>query len=267
MRRRNHNTLSGGSGSRVARIMPIAAVALALIAAWVLAITMLGGQEKASSEAPVPPATTTEAAETAAAPGDDSTTASAPEDGAPESGSDPGGSEEPEAVEVERETPAPAPVPKKPVGQVIPEEPPTYNPLGKEIGPNDLTETQRGRVELAASQFVVHAYGFTGKGEKASRDYEAGISRSVVAPVFYESPGAGALAKLARQIEAEGVQATASLDSFEVSQAAPEKVRGTARFTVESDAGTNSYAQELLLENSGAIWRVEQAGEIQGGGR
>ena len=281
MRRRN-DTLSGGPGSRSARIMPIAAVTLALLALWLVTITMLGGGKEASSTDPAPQPTTPASA---AAPQADSGSSKPPTETGGDSGADgstadatddlqtdpqtdsQAGSGEPEAIEVDRQGPDSRPVPKRPVGQVIPEEAPTYNPLGKEIGPNGLTETQRGRVELAAGQFVVHAYGFTGKGEKARMDYEAGLSRSVVAPVFYESPGAVALAKLAGQIEAEGVQATASLKSFTVSQVAPESVRGTARFTVKSGAGQESYAQELLLENSGAIWRVEEAAEIQGGGR
>ena len=253
--------------------MPIAAVALALIALWLLAITMLGGQEKASSEAP--PAATTErkekvahSAEAGADAGGGSTTVTNTEDGATGSASDAGpGSEEPEAVEVERRRPAAEPVAKKSVGQIIPEDASTHNPLGKEIDPNDLTETQRGRVELAASQFVIRAYGFTGKGKEASMDYEAGLSHSVVAPVFYESPGAVVLAELAGQIESEGVRATAYLESFDVSRTAPESVGGTARFTVESDAATKSYTQDFLLENSGAIWRVKEVGEIQGGGQ
>lgn len=251
--------------------MPIVAIALALLAAWVLAVTLFGGNDEASTTNTSRNDSPTRAATTPAA----GSTREALTTGTSKTETDP------RQVDVKRDpnkdlnkgpgsssagNQGPKTTPEPPEGQVIPESGPTYNPLGKDIRPNTLTETQSGRIELAATQFAVHAYGFTGKGKKARYDYEAGVSRSVVAPDFYESPGARALADLAKRIESQGISSTAHMDSFEVTTAQPESVKGTMAFTVESAAGKKQYTQELLFKASGALWRVESAGDIKGGG-
>ena len=282
MRRRGTNL--DGSSSGPGWLMPALAVVLALAAAWVLALTLLGGGEttgqpeqgSATTVEPTPAAASTtpeKVITTDTGPGSPGVSTNDPVakegDSGPGSASSEqesgGDSPTPSAVEVDRKQ-APPPVPKKPEGQVIPKGQPKYNPLGKDIHPNQLTETQRGRVELAASQFVVHAYGFSGKGKSAGVKYEQGISRSVVAPVFYESPGAVPLAKLEKQIESTGVQSTAYLDSFDVQEVSPKTIKGAVRFTTKNPSSQKSYTQELLMQSSGAIWRIREAGEIKGVG-
>lgn len=152
----------------------------------------------------------------------------------------------------------------KPTGDVDMNNP---NPLGKKgINPDalsgTLTETQKGRVTLAASQFVLYAYGFTGQGQKALVTYQQGVSRAVVAPVFYDSPAASVVSALARQIKDKGNKATASLNTFDVQAYHGDTVEGIAHFVVTTPKSSGSYSQSMTVRKQGAVWRLSAAGTI-----
>ncbi|QIN81156.1 hypothetical protein GBA65_20985 (plasmid) [Rubrobacter marinus] len=65
-------------------------------------------------------------------------------------------------------------------------EPGGYDPLGTGAEPGDLSETERGRVEMAATNFVLAAYGY--KGDK-QQEYSTVLNRTIFPWTFYESPG------------------------------------------------------------------------------
>ena len=183
--------------------------------------------------------------------------------------SDPAGGEdfaasspdEPEVVDVDRNT-AQQEKPGQQQNASLPDESVDYDPLGTGAGSESLTETEKGRVELAAEQFVIHAYGFTGNGKDGQFEYETGVSQHVDAATFYDSPGTQPLAELAKKIKSGGITSTASMDSFSIEATSPARVDGTATFTVESPDGSVAYEQELTLTKTGNLWRVGAAQEI-----
>lgn len=238
--------------------MAIVASVVTLGCLWIAVFMLLGGGEQASSTddaAPVPEKTMLESS-------DEDSTSNLPKQD-PEAGEDFAVSapEEPEAVYVDRDTPRQRQQ-SSGTANNIPDKAVDYDPLGTGADQTSLTETEKGRVELAAEQFVIHAYGFTGKGEDGQFQYETGVSRYVDAATFYDSPGAEPLAELSKKIGAGGITSTATLDSFSLGAVKPGSVEGTATFTVESPDGSVTYAQKLTLTKTGSLWRVGAAQQI-----
>ena len=256
MRRTNNSLGASGAGNKT---MAIVAIVATLGCLWITAFLLLGGEEQSSSPNDSAPAPETTAAEPAPA----EPTTDRPE-------SDPTGGEdfaasstdEPEAVDVDRNAQQQATPGQKP-NVKLPDESVDYDPLGTGADSESLTETEKGRVELAAEQFVIHAYGFTGNGKDGQFEYETGVSQHVDAATFYDSPGTQPLAELAKKIKSGGITSTASMDSFSIQTAKPGRVDGTATFTVESPDGSVTYAQDLTLTKTGNLWRVGAAQEIE----
>ena len=256
MRRNNHSLGANAGGGKT---MAVVAIVVTLGCLWIAAFMFLGGGEQTSSTddtAPVPEKTAVESSS-------EGSTGNLP-DQDPEAGEDFAASapEEPEAVEVGRDTPRQRPQSSGTPNANIPDTAVDYDPLGTGADQSSLTETEKGRVELAAEQFVIHAYGFTGKGEDGQFEYETGVSRYVDAATFYDSPGTEPLAELSKKIGAGGITSTATLDSFSVGAVKPGSVEGTATFTVESPDGSVTYAQKLTLTKTGSLWRVGAAQQI-----
>ncbi len=140
------------------------------------------------------------------------------------------------------------------------EEPALHDPLGTGARPGYLSETERGRVEQAASQFVIYAYGYSGDDPN---QYTAGVNQAVIPYPFYESPGAAYVEEFARRIESGGTRSTATLQAFEIREVSGEKAEGVASFTIEDPSGTKRLSQELHVRRLGAIWRVSGAGIME----
>lgn len=145
-------------------------------------------------------------------------------------------------------------------------EPGGYDPLGKDAPSGALTETQKGRVELAATNFVTYAYGYTGDDLS---EYQRNLNRVALFPDFYSSPGAEAVRDFQEDIQKGGVKSAAVLESFEIEDQTPATVRGVAYFVVGErylKAGAvagevNRYAQPLNLQSFGPHWKVVATGE------
>lgn len=248
--RRTSTTPAGGPSGRWSgpRLLALLAIICTLAAVWILALALLG-EDTRDAAAPG----------NASAPANEETTpSSAP---APATDVEPPGAEEvdrePAESSPERSGADEAPA------RGEPDEPGNYDPLGTGASSSDLSETEKGRIELAAGQFVIHAYGFTGRGAKARKQYEAGISRTVLVPGFYDSEGAAVLAGLARKVEADGTRSTAHLVSFEFDASTLTEARGAATFVVRSGGGEQRYLQDLRIGRRGDIWRVAGAGPIR----
>lgn len=256
MRRSNHSIGANAGGGKT---MAIVAIVVTLGCLWIAALMLLGGGEQASSPEEAAPVPETTAAESAPA-----ETASNLPDTDPQGGKDFAASapEDPEPVEVDRDTPQQQERPTNSPNAKLPDKSVDYDPLGTGADQSALTETEKGRVELAAEQFVIHAYGFTGKGKDGQFEYETGVSQHVDAATFYDSPGTEPLAELSKKIKSDGITSTASLDSFSVETAKPSSVGGTATFTVESPDGSVTYSQKLTLTKTGSLWRVGTAQQI-----
>jgi hypothetical protein len=140
------------------------------------------------------------------------------------------------------------------------EEPALHDPLGTGARPGDISETERGRVEQAASQFVIYAYGYSGDDPD---QYTAGVNQAVIPDPFYESPGAAYVEEFARRVESGGTRSTATLQAFEIREVSGEKAEGVASFTIEDPSGTKRLSQELHVRRLGAIWRVSGAGIME----
>jgi hypothetical protein len=145
------------------------------------------------------------------------------------------------------------------------------DPLGTGASSEDLSETGRERIELAASNFVVATYGYTGQGEEALSEYTSKVNLAAMVPEFYESPGSEEVRKHGEQISGEGLESAAEMSEFRLLEQSPERVTGTAHFEVGeafNDAGelagdVEAYSQDLELVKWGAGWRVEAAGPRQ----
>jgi hypothetical protein len=139
-------------------------------------------------------------------------------------------------------------------------EPGGYDPLGTGAKPGDLSETEEGRANMAATNFVLAAYGYTGKNQQ---EYSTVLNRTIFPWTFYESPG-GAYAKdYRRRINDGGVKSSAVVDRFEIKETSLEEVKGVAHFVIEDDLGKRRQTQELTLKPYRAIWRVSGASEIR----
>jgi hypothetical protein len=239
--------------------MAIVANVVTLGCLWIAAFMLLGGGEQTSSPDAAAPAPEKTAVESS---GEDSTSNLPEQD--PEAGEDFAASapEEPDAVEVDRANPRQQTQSANRPNNNVPDKAVDYDPLGTGAEQSTLTETEKGRVQLAGEQFVIHAYGFTGKGEDGQFKYEGGVSRYVGAATFYDSPGAEPLAELSKKIGSGGITSTASLESFSIGAVKPGSVDGTATFTVESPDGSVTYSQKLKLTKTGSLWRVGAAQQI-----
>jgi hypothetical protein len=89
------------------------------------------------------------------------------------------------------------------------------------------------------------------------------VNRTVVAPEFWESPGARALGALAERVERGGVERRAALTDFEMERGDLRRVEGTARFWTDEGDGKRTFEQRLVLRRWGATWRVLYADEAR----
>lgn len=139
-------------------------------------------------------------------------------------------------------------------------EPGGHDPLGTGAKPGDLSETEKGRITMAATNFVLAAYGYTGENQ---REYSTPLNRTIFPWTFYESPGGAYVKDYRRRINDGGVKSSAVVDRFELKETSLEEAKGVAHFVVEDNFGKRRMTQELTLKPHRAIWRVSAAGEIE----
>ena len=97
-------------------------------------------------------------------------------------------------------------------------EPGSYDPLGTGPDPGDLAQIDEERLRFAAGQFVTAAYGYTGKDRD---EYNQGVGKTVVWPVFFHSAGSEEITRYAKQVEQNGTTSAARLTDFEVTNPTP----------------------------------------------
>ena len=230
------NSFGGRSAGKQQRMVGLAVLFGGLLVAVILAFALTGGGEEAARSAPggaaatpPPPATTVEEkppveAEPVSRPnGEKSNEATTPPEGATN-------------------------------------EPGIYDPLETGAKPGDLSETQKRRINMAATNFVLAAYGYTGDKEK---EYTTPLNRTIFPYQFYESPGAAYVNDYRRRIKDGGVKSSAVAERFELKESSLEEAKGVVHFVVEDDLGKRRMTQELTLYPHRAIWRVSAAGEIE----
>ncbi|MDP9474528.1 MAG: hypothetical protein M3R38_02310 [Actinomycetota bacterium] len=223
----------------------LVAVAGALLVAWVLGIALLGGREEtAAQDAPQGDASTT-----TMTPEPTTAEPAAPQQDAPLVQGEPVSRPEGEAG---REAMTPE--------EGAAHEPAGHDPLGTGAEPDDLTETDKGRVEAAARNFVTSAYGYTGRDDS---EYGTQLNRFIFPWSFYESPGARYVQEYRQRIRTGGTESTATLERFELAEGSQKAVKGVAYFRVEDSSGTRQASQELELEPFDPVWRVKSAGEMK----
>ena len=231
----------GGTGpARGGRTVGVTILVVgAVLTVWVLAFVILGGTEETArgGAAPeeAPPATTEEKP----------TSASKTPPAEAEPVSRPTGKNANEAT-----TP--------PEGAT--HEPGGYDPLETGAKPGDLSETEKGRITMAATNFVLAAYGYTGENQ---REYSTPLNRTIFPWTFYESSGGAYVKDYRRRINDGGVKSSAVVDRFEIKETSLEEAKGVAHFVVEDDFGKRRMTQELTLKPHRAIWRVSAAGKIE----
>lgn len=220
------------------------AVTGAVLVAWVLAISLLGGGEPTRAQGTTPGGVTTQT------PPEPTTTVgpASPENAAPVEGEPVSRSQE----EADHEGTTPE--------EGAAHEPGGHDPLGTGAEPDDLTETDKGRVEAASRNFVTSAYGYTGRDDE---EYRTQLNRFIFPWSFYESEGARYVQEYRQRIRTGGTQSTATLQRFELGEASQKAVKGVAYFTVEDPSGTRRISQELELEPFDPVWRVKAAGQIK----
>jgi hypothetical protein len=157
-----------------------------------------------------------------------------------------------------------------PAGTRLPQEAamgePAYDPLGKAPAAGDLSETDRGRAELAAFRFVDAAYDFEGVGPSSRASYVEDVNWTVDSPEFWQSPqspGGRALESVARRTEEYGVKNSADFREFRIEDSSSERVVGTAVFSLDEGDGKKTYQQQLILRRWAAVWRVLYAKQIE----
>jgi len=160
--------------------------------------------------------------------------------------------------------------PGKPAGTRLPQEAavgePAYDPLGKGPAAGDLSETDEGRVRLAAFRFVDAAYDFEGTGADARVSYIEDVNWTVDSPEFWQSPqspGGRALESVARRTQEYGVKNSAAFRQFRIEDTSSERVIGTAVFSLDEGDGEKTYRQQLVLRRWAAVWRVLYAKQIE----
>jgi hypothetical protein len=123
-----------------------------------------------------------------------------------------------------------------------------------------LSDTQKGRILQAASQYIVYAYGYSGDDVAV---YTSGVNLAVVPGEFYRSPGAVYVEDFERRVRSGGTESTAVLESFELERASADAARGVAYFTISDASGDHRLSQELEVVRLEAIWRVASAGDME----
>ena len=278
---RGRTRASGGSSARGGRRsgrLVFAALALFCVL-WVAVIALAAsfgepdGGEQAGSGGEGD--RSSRAAEQSQKPGADAPETIPPEDGSSEDG---GGYEEvqrgegsPDGRESSggSQTEEPA-LPEKPAGTRLPQEAaagePAYDPLGKAPAAGDLSETDRGRAELAVFRFVDAAYDFEGDGPEARVSYVEDVNWTVDSPEFWQSPqspGGQALESVAERTQQYGVENEATFREFRIEDPSSERVAGTAVFTLDEGDGEKTYQQQVVLRRWAAVWRVLYAKQIE----
>lgn len=138
---------------------------------------------------------------------------------------------------------------------------PAYDPLGTGAEPGDLSQTDKDRLRIAVMHFAQAAYGYTGDDPA---EYEDGVSRVVVLPDYYESPGAKAFSAYGESVrESGGVESSTVLQDFEITKPATDQVTGVAKLLVSDTRGETDLTQKLTLVRWGAVWRVQWADELK----
>lgn len=138
-----------------------------------------------------------------------------------------------------------------------------FGPNGPSIeNPTEvLTETETARIEVAALNYVVFAYGYSGgPGEKAGNEYMTGVLHAV-APDFFagESPGKEAVEQYRKVVIEEGTDSTAYLDDFRIENATEEQVSGTLYFHIETAGTRQKYQQEITVKDYFNRWQIFSA--------
>ena len=239
--------LSGHSTPNGRKFVIVIAVALLLVALWVLAVLLhgAGGTSAADGGKRSPERADAGRGSSAAAPTDG-------EDRRGAAGRDPSfsrGAREETAREGER----------SPEVHAV-DAPEVRDPAGTGARPGGLSDTQKGRILQAASQYVVYAYGYSGDDVAA---YRSGVNLAVVPGEFYSSPGADYVEDFERRVRSGGTESTAVLESFELQQASAEAVTGIAYFTISDASGEHRLSQELEVVRLESIWRVAAAKEME----
>ncbi len=225
----------------------LVAVAGALIVAWMLGIALLGGNEETAARDAPQGGTSTPT--TAPEPTTTVEPAAPPQNAPPVQG-EPVSRPQGEAGHEEGTTPE----------EGAAHEPAGHDPLGTGAKPDDLTETDKGRIEAAARNFVTSAYGYTGRDDS---EYGTQLNRFIFPWSFYESPGARYVEEYRQRIRTGGTESTATLQRFELGEGSQKAAKGVAYFAVEDPSGTRSISQELELEPFDPVWRIKAAGEIR----
>jgi hypothetical protein len=148
----------------------------------------------------------------------------------------------------------------------------SYDPLGTGAKPGDLNPTQELRAEAAAFNFVVAAYAVAETEAEADGTpldrYDAGVYRATDPEALLQSP-AGATIKAYREALAAGRlgETEVSFGRWRVGEQGPQKVVGTATFTVsakpsaEPPLSPGSYEQRLELRPWSSVYKVSWADE------
>lgn len=241
--------LSGSGGGRARRSGRSGAALIAcgvavLAAAWFAAVLLLGADaERATRQERQIQQEPTSVEETAAPPTR-------------------GAGRSPESRYVEREggtqgseRPTEEPARDLPEGGAT-NEPGGYDPLGTGAAPGDLSPTERGRVEQAAADYVLYAFGYTGADRV---EYTSAVNLAVVNPEFYETPGAAAVSAFSESVAEGGTESKARLEDFEVGEQDLREVAGVARFSMEGSEGSGTFEQRLTLVKWGSGWKVRAA--------
>lgn len=140
-------------------------------------------------------------------------------------------------------------------------EPGGFDPLNKNAKPGDLTETDKGRVELAVSKFIISAYGYRG-GDPT--EYVRGLETNVVVPDFYDSPAGAGVTEQTQKVAEGGVESAATMERFEINKTEPELVEGTAYYEAGPvDGSQSNYRQQITLVPDGAVYKVRSASAPQ----
>jgi len=239
--------LSGPSAPNGRKFAVAVAAALLLVAIWVLAVLLLdAGTTSAADDGERSPEVADTGRGSSAAPPidgevrrgaagrDPSSRGGAREEGAPE------GEQPPEVHAVDA--------------------PEVQDPAGTGARAGGLSDTQKGRILQAASQYVIYAYGYSGDDVAA---YRSGVNLAVVPGEFYRSPGAVYVEDFERRVRSGGTESTAVLESFELKQTSADAARGVAYFTISDASGEHRRSQELELVRLDAIWRVASAKDME----
>jgi hypothetical protein len=141
-----------------------------------------------------------------------------------------------------------------------------HDPLGTAVGPDELTEVDKGRAMTAAMRFVLAAYDYDGSD---AAEYLAGVERTVIVSEFNASPGAEAVDAYAKNVRRPGgVESYAALKGFEVERVretdyGDQLVTGIATIQVKDDRGERELTQELTLARTQSAFIVTRAQPLQ----